>query len=344
MSLCRPGPPTGAAHRWLPAVPIAMLVAFIQVGGTVGSAHDHQQVLRGPAFALLLAGPAAIALLSRWRMVPLTVSVLAVFAYGLLSYPVGPIFLAPLAALGIELFRGRRERGAAMRRMQQLDRERAQVEERVAIARELHDVIGHSLSLINVQAAVALHVLDQHPEHIPPTLQTIKSVSHEALEEVRVVLDRLRDPTASAQRAPAATLTDLPRLVEQSAGAQTTWRLVVQGERGRVPAAVDAAAYRVAQESMTNVRRHAGASHASVEVGYGTEYSDRARMSTLALRVTDDGRAAMAGEPVVEGSGMTGMRERVEALGGTFEATRPAAGGFQVQAQIRWQQSESTPQ
>lgn len=327
--------------RWVPAVPLGLLAGVVQLVGTSAAARFQQTTLSAPAVLLLLAGPLAIVALWRWRFVPLALSVLAFLAYQLLPYPNGPIFLAPLAALGLELARGRRERAMAIRRVEQLGRERAEVEERVALARELHDVIGHSLSLINVQAGVALHLLEQqHPEHTRPALQTIKSVSHDALEEVRVVLDRLRDPQAAAERAPAATLADLPRLVAQGSGEQTCWQLVVRGERPRVPATVDAAAYRVVQESMTNVRRHAQARNATVEVTYAPPFVDP---PGVRLRVSDDGRGAAAylRDRAGEGSGISGMRERVRSVGGTFAVRTPAAGGFEVDVQIPWQRSDS---
>ena len=309
-----------------PPAAVAVVVAVIQVTGSAGAARWQQHATLSPvAVALLLVGPAAIACLQRWRLVPVAVSIAAAVTYALLAFPIGPLFVAPVAALWLEFIRGARERRASLQRERALARDRQATEERVAIARELHDVIGHSLSLINVQAGVALHLLEGHPENARPALATIKAVSHDALEEVRLVLDTLRAPGNAATRAPAPTLADVNALVAQSEQDTTVFDLSVSGVRGHLPVAVDAAGYRVVQEAMTNVRRHAQAPHAHVEIRYAA--------SSVSVHVADDGRGSSA----PEGSGLVGMRERVGALGGTFRAGSPSTGGFEVFAQIPWQ-------
>lgn len=328
-----------------PAAPVAVVVAVIALVGTFGAARHAAGHRAGPglgatpldgwAVLLVLVGPAAILLLRRWRFAALAVSIAAVVAYVSLGYPAGPVFVAPVAALWLEVIRSRRERWAAHRREQRLSQEGRASQERIAMARELHDVLGHSLSVINVQAGVALHLLDEHPENLRPALQTIKTVSHEALEEVRTVLDALRDP-GSVSRAPAPGLSRVTELVEQTRDGPVRWDLSVTGTRGAVPAHVDGAAYRVVQEAMTNVRRHAQASHASVEVAY----ADR----SVAVRVADDGRGAgrptAPGVPPTSGTGLDGMRARVEALGGTFHAADVSPHGFAVEARLPWRNGE----
>jgi signal transduction histidine kinase len=257
------------------------------------------------------------------------VSIAAAVTYASLDFPIGPIFVAPVAALWLEFIRSRLDRWAGMRREQALARDKQATEERVAIARELHDVIGHSLSLINVHAGVALHLLEGHPENARPALTTIKAVSHDALEEVRLVLDTLRGPGNTATRAPAPTLADVDALIAQSEQDTTRFDLAVDGIRGHIPVAVDAAGYRVVQEAMTNVRRHAQAAHAHVKIGY--------EAASVSIHVADDGRGSSA----PEGSGLVGMRERVGALGGTFHAGSRSVGGFEVFAQIPWQTTVS---
>ena len=311
---------------------VAAVVAGVQLVGCLGAARAAHAPLPLPAVALLLAGPAALATLHRYRLAPMAVALAATAAYLLLDYPLGPVFAAPVASLWLEFVRGRRERWASARREAQLARDRRATEERVAVARELHDVIGHSLSLINVQAGVALHLLETHPENARPALSAIKAVSHEALEEVRLVLDTLRDPTGAPARSPAPTLADLPALVERAGSDSTRWTLEVRGTRGQLPAAVDTAAYRVVQEAMTNVRRHARAAHASVTVSYGDQ--------EVAVRVADDGAGATA--DVAEGAGMTGMRERVTAVGGTFRAG-PGPRGYAVSAHLPWGAAAGRP-
>jgi signal transduction histidine kinase len=312
-----------------PPVAVAVVVAVVQVIGSVGAARWHNASLTPFAVALLLVGPAAIAGLRRWPLAPVAVSIAAAVTYASLDFPIGPIFVAPVAALWLEFIRSRRDRWAAMQREQALARDKQATEERVAIARELHDVIGHSLSLINVHAGVALHLLEGHPENARPALTTIKAVSHDALEEVRLVLDTLRGPGNTATRAPAPTLADVDALIAQSAQDTTRFDLTVDGIRGHIPVAVDAAGYRVVQEAMTNVRRHAQAAHAHVKIGY--------EAASVSIHVADDGRGSSA----PEGSGLVGMRERVGALGGTFHAGSRSGGGFEVFAQIPWQTTVS---
>jgi signal transduction histidine kinase len=306
-----------------------VVVAVVQVIGSVGAARWHHASLTPSAVALLLVGPAAIAGLRRWPLAPVAVSIAAAVTYASLDFPIGPIFVAPVAALWLEFIRSRLDRWAALRREQALARDKQATEERVAIARELHDVIGHSLSLINVHAGVALHLLEGHPENARPALTTIKAVSHDALEEVRLVLDTLRGPGNTATRAPAPTLADVDALVAQSEQDITRFDLAVDGIRGHIPVAVDAAGYRVVQEAMTNVRRHAQAAHAHVKIGY--------EAASVSIHVADDGRGSSA----PEGSGLVGMRERVGALGGTFHAGSRSGGGFEVFAQIPWQTTVS---
>src|SRR6478672_318982 len=225
----RPGGP--------PPIPVAVVVAVVQLVGCLGAARVSHTALPPPAVALLLAGPLAIGTLHRRRLLPLAVAIAAAVTYVGLGYPVGPVFVAPAAALWLEFIRGNRERWAAARRESQLARERRATEERVAVARELHDVIGHSLSLINVQAGVALHLLDSHPENARPALGTIKAVSHDALEEVRLVLESLRDPTGSAARSPTPTLADVASLLEGAAVDGTAWSLEVRARAGTCPRA-----------------------------------------------------------------------------------------------------------
>ncbi|MEV0123944.1 sensor histidine kinase [Streptomyces sp. NPDC050703] len=221
-----------------------------------------------------------------------------------------------------ELGRVRREQRAKERAERARAAERRADEERLRMARELHDVLAHSISVINVQAGVGLALLDSDPEQARTALTTIKAASKEALGEVRQVLDTLRAP-GEAPRAPAPGLDRLPELVEQAGGAGLTVDVTTEGTRAKLPPGVDLAAFRVVQEALTNVVRHSGSRHARVLVRHAG--------SALTLRIDDDGPATGA-EAGGSGNGLAGMRERAAALGGTIEAGPRPFGGFRVTA------------
>ncbi|MFF2503385.1 sensor histidine kinase [Streptomyces sp. NPDC058067] len=223
-----------------------------------------------------------------------------------------------------ELVKVRREQWAKEHAERQKAAERRADEERLRIARELHDVLAHSISVINVQAGVGLALLDSDPEQARTALTAIKAASKEALGEVRQVLDTLRTP-GDAPRAPAPGLDRLPELVEQAASAGLTVDVTTEGGRVALPPGADLAAFRIVQEALTNVVRHSESRHARVEVRYSP--------AVLSLRIDDDGPAtheAAGGS----GNGLAGMRERAAALGGTIEAGPRPDGGFRVRAEL----------
>ncbi|MFD8354114.1 sensor histidine kinase [Streptomyces coelicoflavus] len=230
-------------------------------------------------------------------------------------------WVVAIAALA-ELARARRDQWARERAERAQAARRRADEERLRIARELHDVLAHSISVINVQAGVGLALLDTDPEQARSALTTIKDQSKEALGEVRQVLDTLRTP-GDAPRAPAPGLDRLPELVEQAASAGLT--VEVSGKPPRLSPGTDLAAFRIVQEALTNVVRHSGSRHARVRL----ERDGR----TLRLRVDDDGPATGA-EAGGSGNGLAGMRERAAALGGTIEAGPRPDGGFRVLAAL----------
>ncbi|MFJ3309901.1 sensor histidine kinase [Streptomyces sp. NPDC086549] len=225
-----------------------------------------------------------------------------------------------------ELARVRREQWARERADRALAARRRADEERLRIARELHDVLAHSISVINVQAGVGLALLDTDPEQARAALTTIKAASKEALGEVRQVLDTLRAPGA-APRAPAPGLDRLSELVEQAADAGLT--VDVEGEPPSLPPGADLAAFRIVQEALTNVVRHSGSRHA--RVCFEGCNDDAACGGALRLRIDDDGPATGA-DAGGSGNGLAGMRERAAALGGTIEAGPRPDGGFRVLA------------
>lgn len=219
-----------------------------------------------------------------------------------------------------ELVRTRREQWARERAERAQAARRRADEERLRMARELHDVLAHSISVINIQAGVGLALLDTDPEQARTALTTIKAASKEALGEVRQVLDTLRTP-GDAPRAPAPGLDRLPELVAQAASAGLT--VEVEGEQPHLGPGTDLAAFRIVQEALTNVVRHSGSRHARVRLDHDG--------GALRLRIDDDGPGTGA-DAGGSGNGLAGMRERAAALGGTIEAGPRPDGGFRVLA------------
>ncbi|MFJ9692759.1 sensor histidine kinase [Kitasatospora sp. NPDC101183] len=230
-----------------------------------------------------------------------------------------------LIATGAELARVSRERVAATRAAAEEARRRRADEERLRMARELHDILAHSLSLIHVQAGVALELVDSRPEQARTALATIKAASKEALGEVRQVLGTLRGPEATAApRTPAPGLDRLDELVEQAGRAGLAVTLLPEGAPQEAPAAVQRAAFRIVQEALTNVIRHSAARTATVALAREGE--------ALTVRVEDPGPAGSS-EVGGSGAGLIGMRERAAAFGGTLEAG-PHGTGFRVRAHL----------
>jgi signal transduction histidine kinase len=223
-----------------------------------------------------------------------------------------------------ELFRAHRDRVMAAARTRQEAELRKAGEERLRIAQELHDVVAHHISLINVQASTALHLVDRQPEQAGPALSAIKDASKEALVELRSIVGILRQSDESAPRQPVAGLERLEHLISRTSRAGLEVHTIVHGDPRPLPTGLDRAAFRIIQESLTNVVRHAKASEATVRIQYGEQ--------ALVLQVDDDGRSLTG--PPKEGNGIIGMRERATALGGTLTATRTPTGGLRITAQF----------
>ena len=220
-----------------------------------------------------------------------------------------------------EALRIRRLRATERARMQEAETRRAVSEERLAIARELHDVLAHHISLINVQAGTALHRAQRSEELAYEALATIHRVSRDTLTEVRALLGTLRDVDEAAPRGPAPSIDRLPELVASAEAAGVTARVATSGTRRDLPASVDLAVYRIVQEALTNVARHAGTDRAEVFLEYGAD--------DLVVQVDDDGAARA---PISAGTGITGMTERATALGGRLQAGPRPDGGWRVRA------------
>jgi signal transduction histidine kinase len=254
---------------------------------------------------------------------------LAPLVYGDTNPPVNDALLLAgwvlAVAIAAEAYRLRAERVAAMRVSRQIDQRRRQSEERLRVARDLHDVIGHNISLINIQASMGLDLMDSQPGQARAALSAIKSASKEALEELRMMLMTVRQDEDAAPRSPAPRLDRLPELIELTRAAGLSVEVEVAGKAPSLPAAVHLAAYRIIQESLTNVARHAGRARVTVRVTY-----DDAAVHVV---IDDDGTAPSGGGTTVgTGSGITGMRERAAALGGHLSAGFRQGGGFRVSA------------
>ncbi|MGW3495330.1 sensor histidine kinase [Streptomyces sp. NPDC001020] len=288
-----------------------------------------------PAVAYLFAVYAAVR--SGHRIITLTASVALLVALPLaimISPTGGPAseafaqardvlqfaWLIAAGAAGEALRQAEQRADEAERTREETARLRA-TEERLHIARELHDSLTHQISIIKVQAEVAVHLARKRGEQVPDAVLAIQEAGREATRELRATLETLRDDT----KTPSHGLDHVQELVERAHGIGLKATLTVEGERHDVPDAVDRTAYRIVQESLTNTARHAAATTASIRIDY--------RPDALAIQVDDDGTARPGSAPV-PGVGLQGMRERVSALGGRLRAQPRAEGGFTVQAEL----------
>ncbi|PKQ38325.1 MAG: two-component sensor histidine kinase [Actinobacteria bacterium HGW-Actinobacteria-1] len=326
-----------ALRRKSPWVALALSGAFA-VAYTV-TPQPPAPVNLGPMFALY-----TLAAYSKRRRVGLIalivvgiVAAVPIFAFGSsvrwVSDVVGAFVLLAAAALLGEAERNRREYIAEVERRAaeaELNREtealRRVDEERIRIARDVHDIVAHSLSIVTVQAGAAAALLDaDEPVRARESIENVRSTGKQALTELRSMLDVLRTGEADAPLAPTADLTHLEALVGPVRDAGIDVSVEVVGELSAVPAFAAVSAYRIVQEALTNVVRHSGASAAKVAVSVTSE--------KVTLAVTDNGRGASSTSTSTPGHGIQGMRERVEALGGRFSA-QAEQDGFAVVAVI----------
>lgn len=249
------------------------------------------------------------------------------------------VFLGLTVASRRSLFAETAERAEVAELTREAEARRRVDAERVRIARELHDVVAHTMAVINVQASAALHSLDVHPDRAREGLQAIRSASKEGLTELRAVLDVLRQvdaaPDSDAPRAPVGGLAHLGTLVAQNAAAGLHTAVTVRGEPRSLPPVVDLAAYRIVQESLTNAVRHSGSAEAEVTLTFGAgivdiDVPDAGTTSYPEAPRGDDGASPKAVPR--PGYGLDGMKERAAALGGTVESGPTATGGFRVHA------------
>ncbi|QLQ40332.2 sensor histidine kinase [Micromonospora robiginosa] len=364
----------GDRRRWLLDGLLCVALLAIGLAGTAPAGLNQGVHAGAVAYPPVVVAALAPAVRRRWPLPTLAVVVAATTAYLMLGQPYGPILLSffvavytvaahrpvrtaavagavAMAALVGYVFVGvrppgaaglmpiaawvvvpfavgvsvRLSREAAARSRTDVARRLADAE-RLRVAREVHDVVGHGLAAIHLQAEVALHLLARRPEQAEAALTAISRTSKEALDELRVTLTVVRREEMTDERAPVPGLAQLGHLRERLAGAGVPVTVGTDGEPRPLPVAVDLAAYRVAQEALTNVLRHAGPATAEVRVGYPP--------GAVTVEVTDTGRGRPAAADRSTGSGLAGMRERVTALGGTFDAGPAASGGFRVHATL----------
>ncbi|KAA9374622.1 sensor histidine kinase [Microbispora cellulosiformans] len=229
------------------------------------------------------------------------------------------LLLAVLIAAGLTY-------AAAMRwreRLRETDRRAHAAEERLRVSHEVHDVIAHTLAVAGVQLNVAADALEEDPAAAAEALHLAKNVRNRAMADLRSLVTVLRDDPAGT--APQADLASLDTLIADTRAAGLEVTLDEHGDRAAVPAITAIAVHRVVQESLANTLKHAGASRAEVTIGY--------RPRSVTVEITDNGRGTPGGADATEGHGLTGMRERVSALGGELTAG-PVPGGFAVRADI----------
>ncbi|MBO8188922.1 sensor histidine kinase [Streptomyces spirodelae] len=278
-----------AGHRTLTVVASVVMLAVMPVAALVSGLHDT-----GEAFA-----QARGALEVAW--------------------------LIAAGAAGEALRQAERRADEAERTREETARRRAD-EERLHIARELHDSLTHQISIVKVQAEVAVHVARRRGEQVPEALLAIQEAGREATRELRATLEALRDDDT----APPRGLDHVPELVERARSIGLDATLTVEGQPVDVPVAVERTVYRIVQESLTNIARHAAADNAAVRID--------CRPDALRIRIDDDGKATPDAAPV-PGVGLLGMRERVTALGGRLRAEPRGDGGFTVQAELPVEQT-----
>jgi signal transduction histidine kinase len=364
------GPGDALVYRPIGDVPVAAVLAFAVASAALYWRRSAPLAVLGvtvAAFAATLGsgyadggGPLLIALYSagryagddRWGQVGVAAAVAVVMVDGLTDpAPWGEavfggvvIFVAWYVGRRLRL---RSERAAQLLREQAAEARRVVTEERTRIARELHDVVAHQVSLMTVQAGAAKAVAADDPEAALRAMGAVEEAGRQALDELRHLLGVLRPETNPDGLVPQPGLADLPRLVEQTRRAGLDVALATDGVPAQLPARVDLFAYRIVQEALTNVLKHAGPG-AHTQVRLGTDSSG------IVIEVLDDGKGSEppsaaaapfrpAGSPVGDrpdglgrsaGHGIVGMRERALLLGGTLDVGPRPGGGFRVVAHL----------
>jgi signal transduction histidine kinase len=237
----------------------------------------------------------------------------------------GPFLVGRIVNARVQLAHELREKARRLEREGEEKQKLAVAEERARIAREMHDVVAHNVSVMVVQASAARRMIDHDPERAREALTSVEQTGREALAEMRKMLDMLRAEDEIAALAPQPSIDELEGLLELAREAGLDVDLEVEGERRSVSSSVDLSTFRIVQEALSNTIKHAGAAHARVRLRFTDE--------EMEVDVVDDGSGAHP-ETNGRGQGLVGMRERVAMLGGRFEAGYGANGGFEVRATL----------
>ena len=324
-------------HRYPFAAPAGMLVA-----GAVVSFVDPRLITFSLAgFLTALSACFLLGLLEDRRQALTGLAIIVACIYTILwndpQRVVGDFVFTPLLfiavwlsafALGRRLERAKEaeERAARIERRREDEARAAVAEERTRIARELHDVVGHSVSVMTVQASGVRRLLKPDQEREREALLVVEQAGREALAEMRRLVGVLRRPEEAPALAPQPSLQHLDRLVEQARDAGLPVDVQIEGEATELPAGIDLTAYRLVQEGLTNAIKHAKATRAEVVIRYGPDRLD--------LVVSDDGRGFSDGSSDGGGHGLVGMRERVAVYGGELEAGARPEGGYTLHARL----------
>jgi signal transduction histidine kinase len=313
----------------VPLLFLGLLVAVTVVAVAVQALRDSEITAVGLFILLAVYNAAAHtsgrrAVIAGGLAVALYVADLAVDSEGI--YVEGIVFYALLWGAPWVAGRAVRRRRLSDRRAEQ-EKARAQaaiLEERARIARELHDVVAHAISVIVLQARGGRRVLDAEPADARDAFATIERTGRQALEEMRRLLGMLRASDEELALAPQPTLKELDRLVEQVRAAGLPVEVAIEGEPRELPPGVDLSAYRIVQEALTNALKHAGPARARVLLRY--------QANDLEVEIADDGPGT--GDGSGSGHGLIGMRERVSVYGGELQAGRRPEGGYALRARL----------
>lgn len=326
--------PIALVFRQVEPLPVLVL-ALAACGIYLALDYGYGPVFLAPAVAFLTAAVSG----SRWWTYPFVPASFVIFVWpvpallgrgpgaAVVCAAAGWLVVLVAAAEAVRVRRAmarlREERFDAARRAEAAQRERFACEERLTAARELHDVLAHSLSLINVQSSVALELFERKPMQARSALAAIKTASKDSLAEVHTLLETIRAGAPLGPPEPAPGIGDPDALVRPARDAGLAVRVTVRGEPRPLPSVIDVAAARIVREALTNVVRHAPGAAAQVCVRYDPASVEITVDNTRPLRT-----AARSGG----GSGIAGMRERAHALGGTVTAGPRPDGGFRVAA------------